>query len=89
MQTLDEASFEIARQLVEIAATEGRLPRIIGLHSIERIGDGQASIWLELDDAEANEGMGIVICHVYESAVSGMDRGDILRALINDDGTKH
>lgn len=88
MQTLPEAGFDVARQLMQIAATEGRLPRVIGIYSIERIDDGQASIWLDLDDAEANEGMGIVICHVDAHAVSGMDRADILRALMAV-GTKH
>ena len=81
MQTLHEASFEIARQLVEIAQAEGRLPRVVGIHSIENFGDGEASVWLELDDAAANEGTGIVWCHVDERAVVGIDRADILRTL--------
>jgi hypothetical protein len=52
----------------------------IGVHSIAGCGQGQVSVWLELDDPNANEGVGIIACHVDASAVAGMDRNDSLAA---------
>ncbi|MGB9065960.1 MAG: hypothetical protein WCC80_21640 [Pseudolabrys sp.] len=49
----------------------------------------RASVWLELDDPNANEGMGIMACHVDASAVAGMDRNDSLAALMGQGGTIH
>lgn len=92
--TIDEASFMITRQLMQIAESEGRMPCIVGVHSIVSIGDGLASLWLDLDDPNANEGTGVMMCHVDECAVSSMAH-DILRALIvlpaltSDDRTIH
>ena len=34
--TLVEASFEVARALMQIAALEGRMPRVVGIHSVMR-----------------------------------------------------
>ena len=87
--TIDEASFVILGQLMEIAANEGRMPCITGIHSIVSIGDGTASVYVDLDDPNANEGMGIVIVHVNESAMSGMDHADILQALTGYGHTIH
>jgi hypothetical protein len=46
-------------------------------------------VWLELDDPNANEGMGIMACHVDASAVAGMDRNDSLAALMGQGDTVH
>jgi len=54
---LHEASFAVMDWMLHIAATEGRMPNI-GVHSIAGCGQGQVSVWLELDDPNANEGMG-------------------------------
>ena len=70
--TLDEASFDIARWLVELAQAEGRLPRITGIHALCALAMAEVSIWLDLDDPNANEGNGIVLCRVDECAVLGM-----------------
>ena len=48
VSSLDEASFAIAGDLMKLAQTEGRLPRITGIHSIVPIGDGEVSIGLLL-----------------------------------------
>ena len=84
---LHEASFAVMDWMLHIAATEGRMPNI-GVHSIAGCGQG-ASVWLELDDPNANEGMGIMACHVDASAVAGMDRNDSLAALMGQGGTIH
>ena len=86
---LHEASFVVMDWMLHIAQTEGRMPNIIGLHSIAGCGQGQVSVWLELDDPNANEGMGIIACHVDASAIAGMDRGDILAGLMGQGGTVH
>ena len=78
--TCARASFAIARELMELAQTEGRMPCITDIHSIVRTGDGQVSIWLELDNPNANNGNGVLFCHVDERALLGMDQADILRA---------
>jgi hypothetical protein len=85
---LHEASFAVMDWMLHIAATEGRMPNI-GVHSIAGCGQGQVSVWLELDDPNANEGMGIIDCHVDASAVAGMDRNDSLAALMGQGGTIH
>lgn len=89
MKTLHEAGFVILESLMHIERTEGHMPNIIGLHSIADWGQGQVSIWVELDDPNANEGMGIIDCHVDASAVAGMDRNDSLAALMGQGGTIH
>ncbi|MGA8173541.1 MAG: hypothetical protein WB839_02110 [Pseudolabrys sp.] len=57
------------------------MPNIIGLHSIADWGQGQVSIWVELDDPNANEGMGIIACHVDERCIAGMDQNEVWEAL--------
>lgn len=91
VSSLDEASFAIAGDLMKLAQTEGRLPRITGIHSIVPIGDGEVSIWLALDDPNANEGNGVLWCHVDERALLGVDRDEIFRVLmcVCDACTKH
>jgi hypothetical protein len=81
MQTLHEAGFVILESLMHIERTEGHMPNIIGLHSIADWGQGQVSIWVELDDPNANEGMGIIACHVDERCIAGMDQNEVWEAL--------
>jgi hypothetical protein len=45
---LHEASFAVMDWMLHIAATEGRMPNI-AVHSIAGCGQGQVSVWLELD----------------------------------------
>ena len=88
MQTLVEASFNTAITLNEIAEREGRAVNIIDVQSIEREGDGTASIYLGLDDPSVDGGMGcegFIIYLVNERAIAGMNHDDILAALTNDD----
>ena len=80
--TLDEAAGDVTRQLLEIGLAEGRVPNITGiLHAIEPIGDGTASIWLSLDDENANKSTGIIAVHVDMNVVMGISREDILQTL--------
>ena len=81
MQTLHEAGFVILESLMHIERTEGHMPNIIGLHSIADWGQEQVSIWVELDDPNANEGMGIIACHVDERCIAGMDQNEVWEAL--------
>jgi hypothetical protein len=58
------------------------MPNITGIHSIANSGDGTASIYVNLDDPNANEVTpGVIICHVDERAIVGMDHGAIWEAL--------
>jgi hypothetical protein len=83
--TLVEAAFSIAAQLDNIARREKRSVRIAGLHSITQSDDpGMLSVWLDLDPATANDGMGIVSVRVDEAEVAHLDSARILSALVND-----
>ena len=42
-----------------------------------------ASVWLDLDRADANEGMGILCLHIDERDVVGVPHDDIIAALLN------
>ena len=91
--TLDEASFEIAVTLIEIAERQN-CPRlsISGIHSITRVADGTLSIYLDVDPPGIDCGPGgesNIIVHVNERAVYGMCRDEILRALTGYGGTVH
>ena len=79
--TLVEASFEVIRALMQIAALEGRTLRVVGVHSVVRSDNGLASAWLDLDAPDANEGMGVLMLHINERDVLGMDHDDIMAAL--------
>ena len=81
--TLVEASFEIQRALMEIARVEGRLPRVVGVHSVapHDCHEGIASVWLDLDDPRSNAGMGVLILHINEHDVLHMGPDQILTAL--------
>ena len=90
--TLDQASFEIATTLTEIAQREGRAMHITDIHSIVRTHGGQVSIYLDVDPPGADCGAGgesCIICLVDERAVVNMDRDDILAALSGYGGTVH
>jgi hypothetical protein len=90
--TLDEASFEIATTLNEIAQREGRAMHIVDIHSIVRTDRGQVSIYLDVFPPGIDCGVGgesCVIALVDEHAIAGMDRDDILRALTSEGHTKH
>ena len=90
--TLDQASFEIATTLNEIAQREGRAMHITDIHSIVRTHGGQVSIYLDVDPPSADCGAGgetCIICLVDERAVVNMDRDDILAALTGYGGTVH
>lgn len=84
MTSLVEASLDVATRLTEIAQREGYIPHIVGVHSIELVGDATASIYLAIDDPDLDCGMGcegFIIVLVDERAIMGMDRGDILQAF--------
>ena len=89
---LDEASFDIAMTLNEIAQRESRAIHIVGIHSIARVGDGTLSIYLDVDPPGVDCGMGgesCIIVFVDERAVVNMDRDDILAALTGYGATVH
>jgi hypothetical protein len=79
--TLAAASFAVANALTEIEAKEKRRVRVTGLHSIHALGDGQVSIWLDLDPPDAGENEGIVMVECNESEVIGVDRDVIVQVL--------
>ena len=92
MQTLLKASFDVAVTLNEIAAREGRAMNITDIHSIVRVGDGILSIYLDVDPPGVDCGAGgesCIIVHVDERAIAGMDRDDILAALMGSGETIH
>lgn len=89
MTTIDEASFSILAQLMEIKRREGRWPIVTGLHSMRSIGNGEISIWLELEDPNANAGAGVIMAHVDERAIVGVDAADVLRRLMGKGDTIH
>jgi hypothetical protein len=92
MTSLVEASFDVATTLNEIAAREGRAIHITDIHSIQRSGDGTVSIYLDVDPPGVDCGVGgesCIICLVDERAIIGMDRADILAALMGQSGTVH
>ena len=81
--TLIEASFEVQRALLQIAAHERRMVHVIGVHSIVRCDGtkGLASVWLDLDEPDANEGMGVLMLHIDERDVVGVSHDEIMAAL--------
>ena len=83
--TLVEASFEVIRALMQIAALEGRMPHVVGVHSVMRCDHTKdlASVWLDLDEPNANAGMGVLMLHIDERDVLGMDHDDIMAALLD------
>ena len=90
--TLDQASFEIATTLNEIAQREGCAMHITDIHSIARTHDGQVSIYLTVDPPGIDCGVGgesCIICLVDEHAIAGMDQADILAAPTGQGATVH
>jgi len=82
-----QCSIDVVEQLPGIAASEGTMPRVIGVHSIVVTDDSkQASIWFDLD-TEANDG--IVSVRVNAREIAGLDRHGIMQAIIGDDATRH
>ena len=81
--TLIEASFEVQRALMQIAAHERRMVHVIGVHSIVRCDykNGLASVWLDLDAPDANEGMGVLMLHINERDVVDATHDDIMAVL--------
>ncbi|MGC1924212.1 MAG: hypothetical protein WA706_10380 [Pseudolabrys sp.] len=56
---------------------------VIGVHSIVRCDGtkGLASVWLDFDAPDANEGMGVLMLHIDECDVVGVSHDEIMAML--------
>jgi hypothetical protein len=86
--TLAEASFDVARQLSEIAAIEARMPHVTGIHSMSAVDDGNVSIWFDLD-TRAGPNEGVVIVRVAAHEITGLGHDEIMQAVVGTGLTRH
>jgi len=79
--TLLEASFYVQAQAAKVGA------KVVGIHSVNPLGDGTYSCWFDIDKTNENEG--IIICHIDSAELYRHSPDEILQIISGDADTRH